>query len=407
MLDGLQQESDMAANLILDAAILANTLIVEEGEGVRSPLDVDDLQVGLNVFKVNAKAGEGFAVHPLAPNVQSGVFPARDVIDSMASDATAASETLIGNVSKSGTTAFETNQAMVAGARRLKVGVTRIREAVWRTQSVLHTLCVQQYALKSGGDPEYKIPYPTRQGAATKYMDMTLAEFISPVRFFLLGDGINTDKGLQLQAAEKLYLMAERSPFIMGNMERLYAISADFLSAYGKKDYLNFIGSVDEAKKMDADAAEKAQDPKTTIPQIESNANPESIAAILLKAAPEVVPQYIELLGALYAAAESGKAQAEQGAAEQEKAALELKLKQQAAQSDIEKTQMQMKFELEIGKLQLDAQLKEAQASQDAAIKQSRAAHTINQTKLDAADKLAAEKAKQSQSKASDSQTKK
>lgn len=400
ILAGLQDESDMTANLIIEAAMLANTMIVEEGEGVRSPLSTEDLTVGLNKFSVSAKAGEGFAVHQLAPNVQSGLFPARDTVDAMASDATAASETLIGRVSeRSGTTAYETNQALINGARRLKVGVDRNREAVWKTHTILHALCTHYHALKSGGNPEYKIPYPTRVGGAKGFMEMTLLEFLSPVRFFVLGDGINTDKALHLQAAEKLYLMSERSPFIQAKRERQYAVAADFLSAYGKSDYLNFIGTISEARKDDEEAAQKAQDPMATLQDLPPNAQPEYVALMLARSAPEAQQAYLQMLSAIYAAQENAKAEAASSEAEQQMELMKVqhgaeiaKLKTDAAVKDVQHT-------MEKGKMQVERQIEGAKASNAVAVAQHNAQMQVSTAKQDAAQKVAQSRTRQQQSK--------
>lgn len=384
ILEGMQDESDIATNMILDAGALANTVIIEESSSNRDPLDTQDLRVGLNKFTVD-EAGKGFLVHQLVQGLQADIFPAREVINSMAADATAANETLVGGISdRPGTTAFETNQALIAGSRRLNVGVDRIREAVWEAHSVLHFITMLHHVTRSNGDLTAKIPYAVRTGSRVSYMDMTLNDFIQPVRFFPLGDGINTNEALKLQAAEKLYLMAERSPFIQNKMERMFSVTSYFLSAYGIKDYSNYIGTVDEARDLDAQAEQKAeQDPMASLPAMPPNIRPEYLAVELAKAGPEAAHAVIQMLQAITEATDT-----QQQGAEQELAQKDAEMQMSQNEHELELKQQDLLHKLDKAKSDVQAKSQVFSAQQAAQQAQHGAQMKVSQTNAMAQEKV-------------------
>lgn len=346
---GIQEQSDTAVNIALDGAALASTVIVEELRN--SSTMGEKLHVGINHRKVNEFGN--LKVHPLFQGADGKMYPSIPLIEKQASDATALSETLQGSVNDKGeVTATETNQALVAGSRRLEVVSRRFQRALVEAHRIVHNMYCSYYTAMLNGDMNAQIPYSKRgaDGSVT-FGTITLGEFLTPVKWFAHGDTTNTNQALKLQAAEKVFLMASQSPLVANKMERLYNATKFAYEAYGIRNVPDYIGTLEEARQMDEQNAQKEQSvPQFELPNVEPSVNAFYFATMVAKN-PELGQQLIEALAQTFQAQAGAEAQDQSQSIELKNQFMEhnsklkeqqLKIKEAAMGLDMKKKEVEM-----------------------------------------------------------------
>jgi len=334
ILEGLQEESDVSANLALDAGAINLTVIVEEERQSSNRVARQTIRTGLNHRLVDEF--NKMQVHTF-PMPTQDAFLQGEKIDQYAEKATAISETLAGAMGQSGDkTATEAQTAVAAGARRLKVGSKRI-QSVNRQVAYSILADVRRYSFLPGdnGRVPLAMNYALSRYGERIYGDINLDELYTPVKIFAHGDTINTNEQLKLQGAEKVWMMKERSQFINKSQERAYNAERSVLESYGVRNIRSLLGTQQDARQEDV---QNAQNPPPQQPPLPPNVAPEFLAAFLASN-PNLAPQILQMLQQVYTAQGKGP-DAENNVEEQ------MKLAEQ---------KIQMKEEMERGKTQIAA----------------------------------------------------
>lgn len=345
IMNSLQQEHSLATNMMFDGVALSQTVLLTERASAKNRVGREGFTVGINQRTVDDPAKD--IKLDTIPVIPATIYPSLDRIESMASKTTAVNETMMG-VTGASTTATQSTQAMTAGVRRLEVLVMRVQGVLHEVMNLVHKVTTA-YEMASVGDPAKPCVWVKGDGIPDALpVDLTLSDILIPMKFIPHGDLKNTDEDLRLQSAEKLFMMAQNSPFMGGSMERLYAVQRYVIGAYGVQNIQDFLGTMAEAQKMDKD---KAENPGPEIPPFEK-ADPEWLANYLAMN-PDQADGVITMLQRISEAQAAGqvkaaeiKAQVDMQANEQE-----LGLKQQ---------EMEMNLEHQAQKNQLDLQKMQA-----------------------------------------------
>lgn len=376
LMEGVQDQMDSAVNLALDYGVLSATFVVTEmasnGESLPKML-----KPGMNKVKVNEASS--VQVLPLISKDAQSNLPSISIIEKQGQDISAISETMSGQLSgTSETTATETRQASIAGSRRLEVQVSRVQAPLVECHQIIHEMLVTHNALELG-DPEAEILHVYGRYNGGTPSGMTLMEFATPTVAKAQGSTVNTDQALKLQAAEKVYLMSSQSPLIGGSNARTWIATKFFLDAYDIKNVEDFIGTIQEAKQKDEEAAQKAQEAPT--PENVPQRLDDYTFALLLQANPQLADQLLQAYTSVMQAQAQGKATeaANSQAAEIEKAKMDLELQGGKQQLAIEKAKMALEgqaMKLEGKKMQIDNQLQAGQMQDEASKMQIEQAST-------------------------------
>jgi hypothetical protein len=264
VLSSIQEQADVTSNLLLDAAALAMTYIIEEDQSSSDSLSTDALTIGLNHRRVDKKDTFNTIGFDM-PDMKQ--FNAAEFLQGLSEKITAANETFSGTTGQRGQTATETQQVVNATARRLKVGVSRIqsanKEVVAGVLADIRRYALQPADLDAGVVPQ-SVDYALTRGGENVYGTMKISELFVDVRIRMFGDAENTDQNLKQQGAEKLFMAMERDPtFLNGSLPRRREVIAHFLDAFGVRNISSFIGTAAEAQQMQkqADATKAPKQP--------------------------------------------------------------------------------------------------------------------------------------------------
>lgn len=326
ILDGLQQEADISTALLLDGAALQLTRIILEQKSSRNSLTPTEVRVGVNHLLVDDTDGS-FKVETLAGDTQLAI-PSIEMMQSQAQRATAAGESMMGATSNGANTATESKQALTGGAKRLTVLAGRIASTLQRTLVALDSLCERYFFIQSGGDPSKLLRSPVVDGRDFD-TSMTIEEWSVPCTLSLSGDPATVDPVLRLQAAEKVLLFSEKSPFVQKDMTRRYAVEREFLTRYGVANTTEIIGSAQDALNMQKEMNASYQDQQPVIPP---NVNVQW-AAMWCVENPGKAAQYLNYYALLNTGKGSQKAEGEPTTATEQFGQAAAESEQQEAQS--------------------------------------------------------------------------
>lgn len=352
ILEGIQEESDVSANLALDAGAMNLTLIVEEERQSGGQLAQRDLRVGLN-HRVVDEHGK-ISVHNFPMPTQEA-FVSGEKIDKYAEETTAISETLAGGVTEEAKTKGEINAAMMAGTKRLKVMARRLQNI---NEIVAYMILedIRRYGVmpSDNGQVPLAINYAVSRAGERIYGKITLEDLYTPVKLFAHGDTINTNQQLMLQGAEKVWMMMERDNVFMGSsFAKRYAAERTVLQSYGVRNVKDLIGTQQEAQARDEEQAK--QPPPPTIPGIAPNLN-EQFLAVYLAQNPDQAEKVIAVLSQIAQATEAAKGTDNLAVMKQEAALLEQKIKmtEEAERMKTDMAKQKAKHEIDMAGMKLE-----------------------------------------------------
>lgn len=294
ILEGLQTESDIATALLLDGAAIELTRIILRQKSARNKTKTA-IHVGLNEIDVDETDG-AMKIETLGGGTALAI-PSIDLMQQSAAKATAAGETMMGVQSSQNATATETKAAQTSGAKRLSVLASRIADELQRSLEIMEYeltryFLIQAVTSSEGGNlAETLLLSPTIDGRQFN-TGMTFMDWSAASLFQLSGDPATVDPVLRLQAAEKVLLMTERSPFNSKSLQRRYAAEREFLERYGVRSPESIIGSLQDAIIMQKQAEGKRV---PNIPPLEKNISPEFLA-VFLQENPDIAESVLHYL---------------------------------------------------------------------------------------------------------------
>ena len=299
LLEGIQMESDIATALLLDGAAIELTRIILRQKSSRNKTK-NAIHVGLNELEVDDTDG-AYKIETLGGGTQLAI-PGIELMQQSASRATAASETMIGVQSSTSQTATETKAAQTSGAKRLSVLAGRIAEELQRALEIMEYEMTRYFLIQAvtqgNGDlQDTLLMSPTIDGRQFN-TGMTFMDWAQPTLFSLTGDPATVDPVLRLQAAEKVLLFTERSPFVGASLERRYNAEREFLERYGVRSPQSIIGSLKDAMRMQE---ESQSERKPNLPPIEKNISPDFLA-VYLQDTPDIAAAVLHYLSLIQTA---------------------------------------------------------------------------------------------------------
>jgi hypothetical protein len=353
VLGEIQNVSDTIVNQSLDLTTLAMVVIAAQKRSSRNKLSTKTLHPGLNEYEVDDQ--DDIKFHTM-PDLHQIGFQSNEWLQRMAEQLTAASETQQGVTSQKSNTLGEINQALQQGNKRLKVLARRLQSSNGKLGQQALGLFRQFLDEKT----EYAL---TRDDGNRIFGDITPAELRAGVLIRAHGDTFNTNETLKMQAAEKIFMMSERSPFINGNPLNLWNAHKRVLEAFPIREVEKIVGTEERVVK---DMEEKNSKPEDKLPpeKVGLKLSEAQSLAIFLSMNEEMAPKILKMLGTLDKIGitdREAQDPVEQTQAAQTLAEAEIKAAQTEAQSQLKLKELD--FESRVKEKLLELQLKEAESN--------------------------------------------
>lgn len=317
ILESLQEQLDTATNQKLDAGTLSLSPFISKVAGSNTNLQAGRIRPG-TVFDVDAK-GDIEIMNWNIPT-QDSIIDIQ-MINEMAEKVSGVTDATAGVSPSRSRPLGETNALLERAGYRFEVIIGRVQEANarWVSHIISHN---RQYLDE---DTEYRLT-GDREGL---FETITKEELRLGLSIFPLGNNRNTSREMEMIAAEKLALFAERHPMFQWPGAQ-WEVAREFLKAQGRKDTESFIKPKEVAMREAEEA--KNQPPPIEPPNLSGRLGEVVTFALLMRKDP----------GLKEAVAEAASLLEQLGIGEEGEAAKTVGLQQKLAEEKIGSAQRQM-----------------------------------------------------------------
>lgn len=335
ILESIQLQDNAVTNQGLDAGTLALSPIIKQKRTSRTDLSATKLQLGKIHF---VDAMDDFAIEGFAPPRQDNFMDMQN-IRAMAERLTGASDATMGVQPSKSRTLGETETLLQEGNLNFDVMIQRLQMGTNQPLAQIVLALARQFM---PGDQEILIagkPLPD-------FKLITREMLRAKIGITAHANTLNTNRDLEMQGAEKLVMLSERSPFMQADPVRLWSVQARFLDAYGIKDYETYLGTKEDAEKM------KDQPAGPPPLQISARLDPAASLAVFLAENPQIAQAVLPLLSRLNAEGNQAQMMESQAKVQTDQAKLGL---------EAQKHQMEMAHEQQKGQHEIALEQAKAQ----------------------------------------------